>query len=241
MEIKMMTYKNLPSKKYKLSRGATAITFKTTDGRVLKRYLDNEVYKRLLEFHNGDFLSFLIELDKIDSDLFVDMDEVFIGSKKRVGAMTYEYQAGTTIKDLYPKHDLIRLREALIIADKNLRELEDIKLRDIHYNNILYTGDIKIIDTDFCMLTDENVTSQNVAHVNDAVIRGLFDMDINTRLVVDPRLKGVYESCMHGETGAYEFLDEYMKLEKREKGRCHYYKHLSKDYIGEKYGIFGRR
>ena len=241
MEIKMMTYKNLPSKKYKLSRGATAITFRTTDGRVLKRYLDNEVYRRMIEFHNGDFLSFLIELDKLNCDLFVDIDEVFIGSKKRVGAMSYEYQAGTTIKDLYPKHDLIKLRNALLEADKNLRELEDLKLRDIHYNNILYTGDIKIIDTDFCEFTSEDVKLQNVAHVNNGVIRGLFDIDVDARIAVDPRLKGVFESTMNGETGAYEFLDEYMALEKKEKGRCQYYKHLSKDFIGERHGMFGRR
>ena len=50
--------------------------------------------------------------------------------------MSYEYQAGTTIKDLYPKHDLIKLRNALLEADKKLRDLEDLKLRDIHYNNI---------------------------------------------------------------------------------------------------------
>ena len=46
---------------------------------------------------------------------------------------------------------------------------------------------------------------------------------------------------MNGETGAYEFLDEYMDLEKESKGRCLYYKHLSKDFIGERYGLFGRR
>ena len=32
-----------------------------------------------------------------------------------------------------------------------------------------------------------------------------------------------------------------MDLEKESKGRCLYYKHLSKDFIGEKHGLFGRR
>lgn len=241
MEVKNMTNKTLPKVRYKISNGASAISYRTVDGRVLKRYCLNDVYRRILETHDGKFLSYLKELDLLDNDILVDIDEVFIGAKRLVGAMSYEYQPGTTINDLYPKTNLIRLRNALVEADKRLRELDTLKLRDIHYRNIMYTGEIKIIDTDFCQFTDSDQTLHNVSHVNDFIIRGLFDLDINSKVLVDPRLRDVYDSVINGETGAYEFLDEYMDLEKESKGRCLYYKHLSKDFIGERYGLFGRR
>lgn len=241
MEIKNMTNRTLPEVKHRISNGASAITFKTTDGRVLKRFVDNEIYQRILLTHNYQFLTYLIELAKMDNSLFVDIDEVFLGSKKRVGAYTYEYQAGTTIADLYPKTDLIKLRNALVEAQDNIKELEDFRLRDIHSKNVIYTGDIKVIDTDFCTFDDSVTVEENMRHFNNAIVRGLFDFKCDASLKVDRRLKGSFESIMHGESGVTEFLDDYMNLLKKEHGTPKYYKHLTKDFIGEKHGLFGRR
>lgn len=239
MEVKLMSKRTLPEIHHKISSGASAVSYKTKDGRTLKRYYNNDVYKKILSTHNGDFLGFLREVDKLDNPLFVELDEIFLGVNRLVGAMTYDYQGGTTINEMYPKTDLIRLRDALIDADERLRKLENFKLRDIHYRNIMYTGDIKILDTDFCIFTDSDQTKHNVSHVNEFIIRGLFNLDLHTRIQVDDRLRNVYKAAMKGDAAAYEFLIEYMKLEKEDKGVCKYYKHLSKDFIGERHGLFG--
>lgn len=234
MEIKALTNRNLPKVSHKLNNGATSISYKTKDNKVLKRYLLNSVYLKMIESHENGYLSYLRELSKLESDLIVEIETALVGKNNMVGAVIYPYQAGVTLNELYNKVNLELLKDALVSCHELLLELDSLKLKDIHYRNILYTGDIKIIDLDFCEFSNEaGLVRKNIKHINNYIIRGLFKLDLKSDIVVDPRLKSVFESVMDGECGAYEFLDEYMKLEGREKGKCKYYKHLTRDYISE--------
>lgn len=238
MEIKALTNRNLPKVSHKINNGATSISYKTEDNKVLKRYILNSVYLKMIESHEEGFLNYLKELSKLENDLIVQIETALVGKGNMVGAVIYPYQIGMTLDSVYPKTDLNLLRNALVACHELLMELDSLKLKDIHYRNIIYTGDIKIIDLDFCEFSSEvGLIRKNIKHVNNYIIRGLFKLDIRSDIKVDPRLKNVFSSVMDGEIGAYEFLDEYMALEGKEKGKCKYYKHLTKDYISEvKYG-----
>ena len=234
MEIKALTNRNLPKVSHKINNVATSISYKTVDNKVLKRYILNSVYLKMIESHEEGYLNYLKELSSLESDLIVQIETALIGKNNMVGAVIYPYQVGVTLNELYSKVNLELLRDALKACHELLLELDSLKLKDIHYRNILYTGDIKIIDLDFCEFSSElGLVRRNIKHVNNYIIRGLFKLDIKSDIKVDPRIKNVFDSVMAGECGAYEFLDEYMILEGKNKGKCKYYKHLTKDYISE--------
>lgn len=232
MAVLLMSKKNLPEIDRRLGEGSSSISFKTKDDQVLKRYLNNEMYKRILEHHNGYFLEYLIELMKLDVDILVTPNDLFVLKNYLVGALTYDYQRGTTLDKMYPRTDLEKL---FLAFDKFYDSLEDIDylyLNDMHYRNIVYTGDIRLIDLDFSRFSDKgNVVSHNIAHINKHVIKGVLGIDVLEDYVVDDKLKSTHDSALNGEISATTFLREYRDLIIDSKGQCRYVKELTKDFV----------
>lgn len=233
MSVMSMSKKNLPKIDHKIGHGASSISYKTTDGLVLKEYINNKIYQRLLKEHDNDFLAYLVELSKIDNPILVTPQDIFV-TRNLVAAQTYPYQAGTTIDKMYPKTDINKFIEALDTFFIELTKIDYLKLRDIHYHNMLYTGIITLIDLDFCLFQDgTNLPKDNLSHVNEYLLKGIFNLSVDKDIVVDSLLSELLDSSLNGEIPITEFLRKYQSMIIESRGKCKYVKQLTKDFIRE--------
>ena len=232
MSVIIMTKDNLPKTIHELGTGASSISYKTDNGLVLKRYCNNETYKKINEIHKYHFLDYLVELSKLESSILVVPKDIYINEPNMVAAQTYPYQVGMTLNEMYPKTNVANLYKALEEFYNILIRIDYLKLRDMHYKNIIYTGSIKLLDLDFSLFTNEkNVVKENLAHINEYIIKGIFKIDPLKKIEVDSNLQELLNSSLNGEINALEFLLQYQKMLIDKNGVCQYVKHLSKDFI----------
>lgn len=237
MNIYTMRKRNLPKLDYRLANGSTSVCYRAKkDGEALvfKEFILNKDYARVIEFHNNHFLEYLMELAKIENDFLVTPEDIYLLRRHLVGAYDYPYQAGNTLDRLYPKTNVDILIDALDEFDKKLRNFDELKLGDMHYKNMIYTGDIKLIDLDLGSFNTSNDTiRENIAHVNNWIIRALFKIDMICNYEFFNPLKEVGDSVLSGETKVSDLLREYKEMLISRYGKCNYIKNLKKDFIVE--------
>lgn len=221
--------------RYKIGSGATSISYRTKDNYILKKFIYNSLYRKIVESHNHKFAEYLEELSLLDDKFLVVPEDIYIMKNRLVASYTYEYQYGTTIEKMYPKTDLESLLNAIDEFCKYLENMEYLRLMDMHYRNIIFTGDIKLIDLDMCYFTNEkDVSRNNLIAINNGIFRGVFGLSPLGKIVIlDEGLKSVYESMINGEIRVSDFLREYRDLVINEYGKCKYIKHLRKELVSE--------
>ena len=218
--------------RYKLKCGASSESFRTKDNLVYKKFLDNKMYRKILDIHDNDFLAYLIELSKIENEAFVPIESVYVTRKRLVSSYTYPFQSGTTINEMYAKTLVDDFIDAVFLFYGHIRKIENLRLNDTHYRNIIYTGLLKLIDLDMCIFTNQDERKDNIAKLDDALFRGIFNLyPVGNVRVNDIRVKNMYDSLNAHEMDIVEFLKEYRTFIRKEYGNCRYLKHLKKGII----------
>lgn len=224
---------------YPVGEGATSKSFRCKNGMLLKKYKLNDKYANLLEYHDNKFLEYLLELIEYDrSDIICTPNDIYVGgskSKPLVMGVSRDFEYGQIMSELYPKTDMIKLLNAIKRFIECVRELDDIELKDMHYENIIYTGDVKILDFDYCKFNNKVKKETNILRVNDGILRGLFHIDFNMEYYIrNDKLRSIFNDTKEGYVGIDEFLYEYIDLLEREYGKVKYYRHLTDDYLVKK-------
>lgn len=221
--------------KYRIysKHASTSITYRTQDNLILKKFIFNQLYRMIVRSHNNQFAEYLDELSKLKEEFLVVPKDIYLTRNKHVALYTYEYQYGTTIDKMYPRTDLNNLFIALESFFSKLEKMDYLKLKDMHSGNIIYTGDIKLIDLDMCFF-DSDVSKDNIRVMNNGLFRGIFNISHSGEIIIlEEFLKNMYESMINGEINVCEFLKEYREFIINRYGECKYVKHLRKELIGE--------
>lgn len=234
--MRIIEYKkeNIPEIERLVDHGHTANIYLTKDHHIFKLYnFDNETcldyYQELVSYHNQEFLEYLIGLSQLDIPNLVTPDDIYVNGDV-VRGYSYPYQIGNRIDELYPKTSLNRLLAAIDRLFDTIERVDNIKIFDMHQRNIIYTGEIQLIDLDFCELSATDYKS-NIANINHGLINGILKVYYNHRIVdVDERISDIYKQTLIGEVRASDFLREYINVLDND---AKYIKHLSKRLIKE--------
>lgn len=190
----------------KIGEGTTSVCYRTNDSRVLKKYKLTENYKHLLELHGYKYLEFLDRLSKEKCNNLVVPEDIFATNKGTVSGYTYPYEYGNLIAELYPKTDLDKLRDALYLLYLDLEEMDYLRLGDMHEGNIIYTGDIKLIDLDMSTYSSANdIVTHNIGMVNRALYHALIK---NPRTMSD-KTASLFRDMNMGNISFVEFFDSF--------------------------------
>ena len=165
MEYLNITDIDIKNKKI-IGTGTTAHCYKLKDGSVLKLFKNNYNANLLLKK----------ELFNEDIDLFKNITNVtYIENDKIIGYI-YSYVNGKTIYKLdlnTPFKALFNNYEQVLNDIKNITDKKLI-LFDVHGGNILYDGNIHIIDLDKCWFYKEGIQSTIFFNNSNEVFKNIF-------------------------------------------------------------------
>lgn len=220
-------------------KGTSARTFRTWDNQVLKVFLNNSVYKDILDKHEGDFLNYLIELSKLFNPSIHVTHDVYARKDGIVTAYKYPYIVGDPIINIKKSINLDLLIEAILELYANINLEENFRLRDMHGRNILYWIDkktkklkFKLIDLDLCAFTNKDERKMNIGKLDETIFKSVFYIPRELDpLITDERIKPLYQSLHGNEINIIGFLQEYRDFIIKEYGKCETVKHLNRGFI----------
>lgn len=226
--------------RYEIKGGGTsARSFRTWDNQVLKVFMNNDIYKMVLDDHNGDFLSYLIELSKIDNPALVGTNDVYTTKNGIVTAYKYPYQDGHTLYHMSKQVNLDEFMDAIAEFYGYIVKVENFRIGDGHARNILYNRlrkmkkiVLKFIDLDRCTFTDKDERAFNIKKLDMTIFKSMFYIpsELDT-CINDERVRPLYKSFEHHELNIIGFLEEYRKFIIDNYGKCEAIKHLNRGII----------
>ena len=134
--------------------GSTAYCYKLQDGSVLKLFKKN--YSANLVLKGKIFNDDLDKFSSISNDTFIGPKDIVINNNQIVG-YTYPYIEGKSLYKINSKTRLLDLFKDYyqIIEDINKVSNSNFYLHDVHGGNIIFDGNIHIIDLDKCWFYDD--------------------------------------------------------------------------------------
>lgn len=235
MEIKPSNLERELRIRHRIMGGVSAVLFRTEDNLVFKKFVEGTVYNRILERHTDAFLDYLRELNELSNPALVIPDTIYVDNNNCVSGYTYKYQIGTTLREMYPKTELDGLIAALKDFYDYISLLHNFCLDDMHNDNILYTGDIKLIDLDLCYFTEEDKVEENKELLNKTIFRTLFGVNPETKTIkFVPEIEKLFTAYNNQEIDLFTFIAEYRKYITQNIGPCVYLKQLKRGISASK-------
>lgn len=215
---------------YRIKKDDYYLLYVLENNLMLKKYLLNDEYLKMLEKRKSDYLEYLRDLMNNTSDFIVKPIDIY-AKHSLVTSYTYLKDSGTSISDMYPKTRLDKLIEAMREFYDNLGDLSGFDLSKIKPRDIIYTGTIKVSGLDEGEYSHEDVDR---SLISDLLFRGIFNIDMNDEVIInDDNIRSLYDSLTMNKIDMIDFLNEYIHFIKNEYGNCKYVKHLSHKIINK--------
>ena len=161
MEIKNAKYENENKRRYKIISSKNSASYRTTDNKVLKRFLNNRYYLDVSRTHQNGFVRYLKELSFLDNPNFVLPEVAYVTGIDTVISYLREYIFGTSLGDLYPKTDVNSLINAIDNLYNNLSRSKEFSLDGINAKDIIYTGETLKVTLRKSYVGTETTTTTN--------------------------------------------------------------------------------
>lgn len=187
--------------------GTTAICFLMQNGQVIKIYLDT-YHKRDL-FNRREMFSHLEYLNSLNSEYYIAPIEMLVKDGKVI-AYIMDFVPGKTLKRLSKKTKLTEVIGALKRLEEATYKVTEAKFRlgDLHDRNIIYNGELVVIDLDNGYLTDNykenNLMNYNMQDLINQVIYSIFGIKFNQDIYFkNPDLDSEYKQIVYREYKEY--------------------------------------
>lgn len=233
MEVKSLNYEKENKIRYKIIGSKKTQSYRTTENKVLKKFIDNFYYERVLSIHENDFLAYLKFLSLIENEAIITPDIAYVGQGNVVSSYVRDFVWGDSLKDLYPKTDIKGLERAIERFYIKISELSNLKLNGISARNIVYTGtDLFLTDFDLSVINEEDNKDANLKCLDSAIFEGLFDVyPFNIAYFSDSKVEELINELSAGSVNILEYLTEYKNILNNRGENTRYLKSLKNGVI----------
>lgn len=212
--MELIELKNINKNNKKLiGIGSTAFCYKLQDGSVLKLFKKN--YNTNLILNKKNFDADLEKFSSISNDTFIGPKDIIINNNQIVG-YTYPYIEGKSLYKINSKTRLLDLFKNYhqIINDIKKVTNDNFYLFDVHGGNIIFDGNIHIIDLDKCWFYDEGTKELLMITNSREVFTNMFGSIYHKReneniIFNDKNLNYKYNSVQYDNIDSInEFLED---------------------------------
>lgn len=207
---------------YRIKKSEYYLLYVLKNNEMLKKYILNDEYKKMLESRDTDFLEYLRMLMDYQKDFILRPKDIYV-RHSYVTAYTYHKISGTSLMDMYPKTSVDKLLDALKEFYEQLNLFEEFNFEKLEPSDILYTGKIVIGNLEKSEFEAKDDTRKVL---DNLLLRGIFKVTNDEIGVSDDFVKSLYGDFAMGNLDIIDFMNEYIRFVRSEYGNCKYVKHL---------------
>lgn len=212
METKNAKYESENKRRYKIIGSKNSASYRTTDNKVLKRFLNNRYYLDVSRTHQNGFVRYLKELSFLDNPNFVLPEVAYVTGIDTVISYLREYIFGTSLGDLYPKTDVNSLINAIDNLYNNLSRSKEFSLDGINAKDIIYTGEtLKVTNFDLSSFNYQNNFKHNSDKLDYVIFSGLFGIDIADLSSINEEYLTLIMELLTHKINIVEYLNDYQQ------------------------------